>query len=80
MREFIGELIEAVPDLHMEVLATTTEGERCAVHVAPHAAPSPAPAASAASRPPAAALELEGCRRHDGRATGWSQSNDAFTD
>ena len=32
VRAFIGELIGGVPDLTMEVLETTTEGERCAVH------------------------------------------------
>jgi hydroxyacylglutathione hydrolase len=32
VREFIGELIDAVPDLSMEVVSTTTEGERCGVH------------------------------------------------
>jgi glyoxylase-like metal-dependent hydrolase (beta-lactamase superfamily II)/predicted ester cyclase len=32
VRSFIGELLEALPDLRVEVLATTTEGERCAVH------------------------------------------------
>ena len=31
VREFIGELIGAVPDLGMEVVSTTTEGERCGV-------------------------------------------------
>jgi glyoxylase-like metal-dependent hydrolase (beta-lactamase superfamily II)/predicted ester cyclase len=31
IREFIGELIAAVPDVHMEVLSTTTEGDRCGV-------------------------------------------------
>jgi hydroxyacylglutathione hydrolase len=31
VREFIGGLIEAMPDMRMEVLDTTTEGERCAV-------------------------------------------------
>ncbi len=31
VREFIGSLIEAMPDMKMEVLETTTEGERCAV-------------------------------------------------
>ena len=31
IREFIGELIGAVPDLHMEVLSTTSEGDRCGV-------------------------------------------------
>lgn len=32
VREFIGELIGAVPDLSMQVLSTTTEGDRCGVH------------------------------------------------
>jgi glyoxylase-like metal-dependent hydrolase (beta-lactamase superfamily II)/ketosteroid isomerase-like protein len=31
VREFIGALAQAMPDLKMEVLETTTEGERCAV-------------------------------------------------
>src|SRR5580700_11612412 len=31
VRAFIGELLEAVPDLRFEVVGTTTEGERCAV-------------------------------------------------
>ena len=31
VREFLGELIGAVPDLRMEVVSTTTEGERCGV-------------------------------------------------
>ncbi len=32
VRAFLGELMEAVPDLRMEVVSTTTEGERCGVH------------------------------------------------
>lgn len=31
VRDFIGELLRAVPDLRMEVLATTAEGQRCGV-------------------------------------------------
>src|ERR1700737_105807 len=31
VREFIGGLLAAVPDLSMAVLSTTTEGERCGV-------------------------------------------------
>ncbi len=31
VREFIGEMMDALPDLHFEVVATTTEGERCGV-------------------------------------------------
>ncbi len=31
LREFIGSLIEAIPDLRVEIVATTTENERCAL-------------------------------------------------
>ncbi|HTR89298.1 MAG TPA: ester cyclase, partial [Solirubrobacteraceae bacterium] len=31
VREFIGGLVEAIPDLRMEILATTAQEERCAV-------------------------------------------------
>jgi hydroxyacylglutathione hydrolase len=31
VRAFIGELVAAMPDLHMEVVSTTTEGDRCGV-------------------------------------------------
>jgi glyoxylase-like metal-dependent hydrolase (beta-lactamase superfamily II)/predicted ester cyclase len=31
VRAFIGGLLDAVPDLHFEIVSTTTEGERCAV-------------------------------------------------
>src|ERR1700682_5235970 len=31
VREFIGELIDAMPDLDMQVVSTTAEGERCGV-------------------------------------------------
>jgi hydroxyacylglutathione hydrolase len=32
VRAFIGELIGALPDLNMQVVSTTSEGERCGVH------------------------------------------------
>jgi predicted ester cyclase len=32
VREFIGELFGAVPDLNMQVVSTTSEAERCGVH------------------------------------------------
>ncbi len=32
VRDFIGGLFEAMPDMKMEVAETTTEGDRCAVH------------------------------------------------
>src|SRR5947209_18907430 len=31
VREFVGQLVAAMPDLGLEVLQTTTEGDRCAV-------------------------------------------------
>jgi len=31
VRAFIGEMLDAMPDLRLEVLSTTTEGERCGV-------------------------------------------------
>lgn len=31
VRDFIGAMVEALPDMKMEVVETTTEGERCAV-------------------------------------------------
>jgi glyoxylase-like metal-dependent hydrolase (beta-lactamase superfamily II)/predicted ester cyclase len=31
LREFIGNLLEAMPDLRVEIVSTTTEGERCAL-------------------------------------------------
>lgn len=30
VRSFLGELLDAVPDLHFEIVSTTAEGERCA--------------------------------------------------
>ena len=32
LREFIGSLVEAIPDLKAEIVETTTEEERCAIH------------------------------------------------
>jgi glyoxylase-like metal-dependent hydrolase (beta-lactamase superfamily II)/predicted ester cyclase len=32
VRAFIGELLAAIPDLHMEVVSTTAEDDRCGVH------------------------------------------------
>jgi hydroxyacylglutathione hydrolase len=32
VREFIGELLDAIPDLDMQVLSTTAEADRCGVH------------------------------------------------
>src|ERR1700724_2824236 len=32
VREFIGELLDALPDLRFEIISTTTQEDRCAVH------------------------------------------------
>jgi hydroxyacylglutathione hydrolase len=32
IRKFLGELIGAIPDLHVEIVSTTTEDDRCALH------------------------------------------------
>src|ERR1700729_347128 len=32
VREFLGELIGAIPDLRVEIVSTTTEDERCVLH------------------------------------------------
>ena len=32
LREFIGGLIAAIPDLRVEIVSTTTEEDRCALH------------------------------------------------
>ncbi len=31
VREFVGQMMDALPDLHFEIVGTTTEGERCAL-------------------------------------------------
>ena len=31
VRDYIGELLGAVPDLRFEIVSTTTQGERCGV-------------------------------------------------
>ena len=78
VREFIGELIEAVPDLKMEVLGTTTEGERCAVmwHMTGTFA---GPGGVAGVAPNGSRVDLEGIDLLTIR-DGLVQSNDAFTD
>ena len=57
---FIGELLDAVPDLRMEIVSTTTAGRALRRAVAAHAARSPDRDRSAASRRPAARSTLEG--------------------
>jgi hydroxyacylglutathione hydrolase len=78
VREFIGGLIEAMPDMKMEVVETTTEGERCAVRwtiTGTFAGPGALNGVRATGTP----LKLEGCdvlTVRDGKV----QANDAFSD
>ncbi len=78
VREFIGSLFEAMPDMRMEVLETTTEGERCAVRwtlTGTFAGPGSLSGVKATGHP----LNLEGVdvlTVRDGKV----QANDAFSD
>jgi hydroxyacylglutathione hydrolase len=78
VREFIGSLIEAMPDMLMEVVETTTEGERCAVQwtlTGTFAGPGPLSGVQATGNP----LKLEGVDVLTVR-DGLVQANDAFSD
>jgi glyoxylase-like metal-dependent hydrolase (beta-lactamase superfamily II)/predicted ester cyclase len=78
VRGFIGELIAAVPDLSMEVISTTGEGERCAVQwrlTGTFAGPGQFGGIAPTGMP----IELEGFDLLTVRG-GLIQSNDAFTD
>ena len=79
VRGFIGELIGAMPDLSMQVVSTTTEGERCGVQWRLTRHLRRTRHASAASRRPAARSSIEGFDLLTVR-DGLIQSNDAFTD
>jgi hydroxyacylglutathione hydrolase len=78
VRAFIGELIDAVPDLRMEVVSTTTEKERCGVqwHLTGTFA-GPGPIGGVA--PNGSRIDLEGFDLLTVR-DGLIHSNDAFTD
>jgi glyoxylase-like metal-dependent hydrolase (beta-lactamase superfamily II)/predicted ester cyclase len=78
VREFIGGLIEAVPDLHMEVVSTTTEAERCGVQWR-LSGTFAGPAHLAGVAPTGRAIQLEGFDLITVR-DGLIHSNDAFTD
>ncbi len=78
VRAFIGGLIDAVPDLKMEVVSTTSEGDRCGVQWR-LTGTFAGPGGFAGVEPTGNPIELEGfdllCVRD-----GLIQSNDAFTD
>ncbi len=78
VRDFIGELLDAIPDLDMQVVSTTTEGERCGVQwrmTGTFAGPGHFGGVAPTGDP----IEIEGfdlITVHDGMI----KSNDAFTD
>jgi glyoxylase-like metal-dependent hydrolase (beta-lactamase superfamily II)/predicted ester cyclase len=78
VREFIGGLIGAVPDLDMQVLSTTTEGERCGVHWR-LTGTFAGPGSFAGVAPTGAPIDLEGFDLLT-VSDGLIQGNDAFTD
>jgi hydroxyacylglutathione hydrolase len=78
VRAFIGELIGALPDLSMQVISTTTEGERCGVQwrlTGTFAGPGHFGGIAPTGMP----VELEGFDLLTVR-DGLIESNDAFTD
>jgi glyoxylase-like metal-dependent hydrolase (beta-lactamase superfamily II)/predicted ester cyclase len=78
VRAFIGGLIEALPDLHMEVLSTTTEADRCGVQWR-LTGTFAGPGHFAGVAPTGRAIELEGFDLIT-VSDGLIRSNDAFTD
>lgn len=78
VREFIGGLVEAIPDMKMKVVETTAEGERCAVQwelTGTFAGPGPLNGVQATGSP----LKLEGVDVLTVR-DGLVHANDAFSD
>jgi glyoxylase-like metal-dependent hydrolase (beta-lactamase superfamily II)/predicted ester cyclase len=78
VREFIGELVGAMPDLHMQVVSTTSEGEYCGVQwrlTGTFAGPGHFGGLAPTGNP----IELEGFDLLTVR-DGLIQANDAFTD
>jgi glyoxylase-like metal-dependent hydrolase (beta-lactamase superfamily II)/predicted ester cyclase len=78
LREFIGSLIEAIPDLRVEIVSTTTEGERCALHWR-FSGTFAGPGSFNGFAPTGHRMELEGVDVLTVR-DGLIVSNDAFTD
>jgi glyoxylase-like metal-dependent hydrolase (beta-lactamase superfamily II)/predicted ester cyclase len=78
VREFIGQLIGALPDLKMEVVSTTTEGERCGVQWR-LTGTFAGPGGFAGVAPTGSPIVLEGFDLLTVR-DGLIQANDAFTD
>ncbi|HEY2140851.1 MAG TPA: ester cyclase [Solirubrobacteraceae bacterium] len=78
VREFIGDLVAAFPDLRMEVVSTTTEDDRCAVQWR-LTGTFAGPASFNGLKPTGDRIELEGIDLLVVR-DGVIQSNDAFPD
>ena len=78
VRSFLGELIDAVPDLSMEVVSTTAEGERCGVHWRLRGTFA-GPGELGGVAPTGSPIDLEGFDLLSVR-DGLIQHNDAFTD
>jgi hydroxyacylglutathione hydrolase len=78
LREFIGNLVDAIPDLRVEILSTTSEEDRCALQWR-FSGTFAGPSSFNGIAPTGHKMELEGvdvlCVRD-----GLIQSNDAFTD
>jgi hydroxyacylglutathione hydrolase len=78
VRTFIGDLLHAVPDLGIQIVSTTTEGDRCAVQWR-ITGTFAGPGRFAGLAPTGNPIELEGCdviTVRDGRI----QGNEAFSD
>jgi steroid delta-isomerase-like uncharacterized protein len=78
VREFISQMLGALPDLSMAIVSTTTEGERCAVQWK-LTGTFAGPGSFAGLTPTGSVIELEGCDLLTVR-DGLIHSNDAFAD
>jgi glyoxylase-like metal-dependent hydrolase (beta-lactamase superfamily II)/ketosteroid isomerase-like protein len=78
VREFVRELIDALPDLDIEIVSLTTEGERCAVQWR-LSGTFAGPGHFAGLQPTGGPIVLEGCDVLTVR-DGLIESNDAFSD
>ena len=78
VRAFLGELMEAMPDLRMEIVSTTTEGERCGVQWRLRGTFA-GPGSLGGVAPTGSPIDLEGFDLVTVR-DGMIAANDAFTD
>jgi len=78
VRGFLTELFAAMPDLHMEVVSTTAQGERCGVHWRLRGTFA-GPGSFGGVAPTGSSIDLEGFDLVT-VSDGLIQANDAFTD